>query len=309
MSKKSNSSLPKVSIVTPSYNQGWCIERTILSVLKQDYPNIEYIVMDSASTDETSSILKKYERDLAKIVQEKDKGQSDALNRGFKMTTGDILAYLNSDDCYASRTVISQAVERLMADDKPDLVYGRRYFIDKDGYFIRSWPHRKFDGDLLHLTCYLPQECAFWTREIYEKSGGMVDDSLRFAMDYELWLRFLKHGARFESINSIFGLFRWHENQKSQDLWKTVALPEIERLQKKYSPTTVKEFDLQVLHEEYLHGVNLIKAPRVYEVAIRLQRQRQRFLHESLADTPLDYWVYQQPDEQLSAVAAGIALG
>jgi glycosyltransferase involved in cell wall biosynthesis len=174
-----SAALPKVSIVTPSYNQGWCIERTILSVLKQDYPNIEYIVMDSDSTDETGKVLDKYENDIDIIVRKKDKGQSDALNRGFQMATGDILAYLNSDDCYASSRVVSDAVKELTRYDQTDLVYGMRYFIDREGYFIRSWTFREFDDDLLRVVCYLPQECAFWKRTIYEASGNYVDDTLQ----------------------------------------------------------------------------------------------------------------------------------
>lgn len=288
-----NSHLPKVSIITPSYNQGWCIERTILSVLKQDYPHIQYIVMDSASNDDTGRILKKYARQIDIIIQKRDKGQSDAINRGFKMASGDILAYLNSDDCYASKSVVSEAVERLMASDHPDVVYGRRYFIDKDGFFIKSWPHREFDADLLGIVCYLPQECAFWTKAIYDRCGGYVDDTLRFAMDYELWLRFLKNGATFKSIDAVFGLFRWHENQKTQDLWQTVAVPEIEGLQQKYLCKRAKDFELQVLLEEYMHDVNLIKEPRLYEKAIRFAKERNLVARESLADTPLDFWVHQ----------------
>jgi glycosyltransferase involved in cell wall biosynthesis len=296
---------PKVSIITPSYNQGWCIERTILSVLRQDYPNIEYIVMDALSTDETASVLKRYEGEIDIIVQEKDKGQADAINRGLKMASGDMLAYLNSDDCYASPSIVSQAVAELMSEDKPDVVYGRRYFIDQDGFFVRSWPYREFDAELLYLTCYLPQECCFWTRSIYEKGGGYVDESYRFAMDYELWLRLLKSGAKFKSIDAVFGLFRWHENQKSQELWKTVALPEIERLQMMHSTRSVKPFELQVLHEKYMHGVDLISEPRLYEKAIRLSKERNRVARESLADTPLDLWVFQHPDVRCASTNCG----
>lgn len=300
MSPTKSQQLPKVTIVTPSYNQGWCIERTILSVLKQDYPNIEYIVMDSASNDETPQILKKYSNQIAILKTEKDKGQSDAINRGFRMASGDILAYLNSDDCYASQSVVSQAVQALSHAEQPDLIYGRRVFIDKEGFFIRSWPYRDFNAELLRAVCYLPQECAFWTRSIYERAGGFVDDSLRFAMDYELWLRFLREGARFQSIDKIFGLFRWHENQKTQDLWQTVAVPEIEKLQQRYTCPSVKPFDLQVLYEEYMLGVNLLKQPRLYEKAVRLSRERTRIVHESLLDTPIDLWMYQQPEPRES---------
>ncbi len=278
--------------MTPSYNQGWCIERTILSVLKQDYPNIEYIVMDSASTDETGAILERFAGRIDKICREKDKGQSDALNRGFKMATGQILAYLNSDDCYASKTVVSDAVNALTSDTNIDAVYGRRYFIDKDGFFTRSYPHRGFDADLLKKSCYLPQECCFWTREIYERAGGFIDEKLRFAMDYELWLRFLKYNGRFKSLDQVYGLFRWHENQKSQDLWKQVALPEIAGLHQKYCDQVMQELDMQDVHEQYDFGVSFNTNSRAFQLAVRLLRHKNEFAHGSLADTPLDYWVY-----------------
>lgn len=285
------SAQPKVSIITPSYNQGWCIERTILSVLKQDYPHIEYIVMDSASTDETSQVLNKFQSQIAIIKREKDKGQSDALNRGFKMATGEILAYLNSDDCYASKTVVSDAVAALTKGGA-DAVYGRRYFIDKDGYFTRSHPFRPFDADVLKQSCYLPQECCFWTRKIYDAAGGYVDENLRFAMDYDLWLRFLKSGARFESLDRVYGLFRWHENQKSQDLWKKVAIPEIASLHKKYTTQVQREIDMQNAHEQYDFGIILDKNSRLFHTVIRLSRNKDSYAQRMLADTPLDYWVY-----------------
>jgi glycosyltransferase involved in cell wall biosynthesis len=293
-----STSLPLVSIITPSYNQGWCIERTILSVLKQDYKNIEYIVMDSNSTDETGEILDRYEGRIQKICREKDKGQSDALNRGFKMASGQILAYLNSDDCYASKSVVGEAVSALTSDrvgtatSEVDAVYGRRYFIDKDGFYTRSYPYREFDAELLKKSCYLPQECCFWTREIYERAGGFVDENLRFAMDYDLWLRFLKAGAKFRSLDRVYGLFRWHENQKSQDLWKQVALPEIASLHEKYGHQVMKELDMQDFHEQYDFGVSFNTNSRAFQLAVRLLRHKNDFAQGSLADTPLDYWVY-----------------
>jgi hypothetical protein len=105
----------------------------------------------------------------------------------------------------------------------------------------------------------------------------------------------------FRSIDRVFGLFRWHENQKTQDLWQTVAIPEIERLQRKYGCRQVKDFELQVLHEKYIHGVDLLSQPRLYEKAIRLSRERNRLTIESLADTPLDLWVYQHPEPKILA--------
>lgn len=290
MASSNSSTSPRVSIVTPSYNQGWCIERTILSVLRQDYDNIEYVVMDSASTDETRHILAKYSNEIDIICQEKDKGQSDALNRGFKKTTGQILAYLNSDDCYASRTVVSDAVKILTSEPGIDLVYGRRYFIDKNGFYTRAYPYRDYDKELLKKSCYVPQECTFWTREIYERAGGFVDENLRFAMDYELWLRFLHHGANFKSIDAVYGLFRWHEDQKSQDLWKTVALPEIAGLQTKYCDAVMHEMEMQNEAELHDFGANINSDRLAFGLAIELWKRRNTLMENAFSGTPLDQW-------------------
>jgi glycosyltransferase involved in cell wall biosynthesis len=284
---------PIVSVVTPSYNQGAFIERTILSVLRQDYPHVECIVLDSLSTDETAAVLEKNKNEISILVREKDKGQADAINKGLARCSGQIMAYLNADDCYASPTVISEAVEALQ-ETKADMVYGRRYSIDPDGFFAHCYPHRSFDAELEKKINVIPQECTFWTRDIYERADGFVNEKYQFAMDYELWLRFLSHGARFEAIEKVFGLFRWQPNQKSLVIRNSVGLPEIAKLQEQYAGAVTHVADMQALFESFYFNVNQITNPKANRMASRAWDIQLQMLRQSLADTPIDHWVFQQ---------------
>src|SRR5439155_16486151 len=135
---------PKVSLVTPSFNQAQYIERTLRSVLCQDYPHLEYIVMDAASTDGTVDILRRYEDAIDVLVVARDDGQSDALNRGFRLAGGDILGYLNADDCLSPPSTISQVVARFRENRSAYAVYGPRYYIGEGGVFFLVYPYRPF---------------------------------------------------------------------------------------------------------------------------------------------------------------------
>lgn len=247
---------PRVSIVTPSYNQAPFIERTLRSVLCQDYCNVEYIVMDGASTDGTREILANYESNLDILVSEPDAGQSDALNKGFARASGDILAYLNSDDCYASAQVISSVIAYFQANPDVDVVYGRRYTIGADGQLAHFLPYRSFSANMLRQVCYIPQEATFWTRRLYERVGGVIDTTFDFAMDYDLWLRFLRGGARFMAVPEFYGLFRYYPDQKTAARWQTKGLPEIARLQREHLGRDMPEQEMMDYHAEYFYGAN-----------------------------------------------------
>lgn len=281
--------LPKVSIITPSYNQGEFIERTILSVLGQDYPNLEYMVFDGASRDDTQRVLKRYNAYIDRIVSEKDNGQADALNRGFQHCSGEILAYMNSDDCYASKTVISRAVQYFQDNPEVDVICGQRYFIDENGYFHFCYPTRPFSKADLYLSCYIFQECTFWRRSIYEKAGGYIDDSFRFAMDYELWLRFLKVGATFLAVDDVFGLFRSYDNQKSIAQWQQSGLPEIERVYKQYCDRCVPEEEMVNAYLEHFYRVNPAKNFEHYRLAFDLWNTLV-LSKKNILTLPIDTW-------------------
>lgn len=283
---------PLVSIVTPSFNQGQYIERTILSVLRQDYPNIEYIVLDALSTDETSQVLQKYDRQITRVVRAKDEGQADALNKGFAMSSGKIMAYLNADDCFSSPKIVSDAVNKFQRGDA-DVVYGRRYRITGSGFFLDSYPYRPFDEESIKKFNIVPQECSFWTRDIYDRAGAYVDKSLQFVMDYDMWLRFLAQGARFESVNTVYAYFRWHEQQKSQAIWREVCLPEVDKIQTKYVGSATKSDAMQTLHDSFYFGTDERTFPHLHWTATRLWKLQEERTRSSLADTPLDCWVYK----------------
>lgn len=205
---------PKVSIVTPSYNQGRFIERTLLSVLSQDYPNLEYFVQDGGSTDETIDVLNKYEDRLAGWASEKDNGQSHAINLGFGQCTGEIMAWLNSDDLLLPGT-LTCIVDYFSRHPDVDVVYGNRLLIDESDAEIGNWILPGHDGDVLSWADYIPQETLFWRRQIWHKVGGQVDESFKFAMDWDLLIRFRAAGAKFAHIPRFLGAFRIHETQKT----------------------------------------------------------------------------------------------
>jgi len=180
--------LPSVSIVTPSYNQAQFLEATIRSVLEQDYPYIEYIICDGGSTDGSVDIIKKYADRLAFWVSERDEGQSNAINKGLLRANGEILGWLNSDDCYLPGCV-SAVVETFDQHPEAGMVYGDVEIIDEDGRRIGKHPSRpyKFVEQLTHRMI-IPQPAAFWRREVLNKVGFLRTD-LHYAMDFDYWIR------------------------------------------------------------------------------------------------------------------------
>ncbi|MDD1682673.1 MAG: glycosyltransferase [Methanoregula sp.] len=205
--------LPLVTIVTPSYNQGRFIEETILSVLNQDYSNIEYIVIDGGSTDQTLDILRKYDGRLT-WFSEKDKGQTDAINKGLRLAKGEILAYLNSDDTYLPGA-ISRAV-RYLTSENPDssFVYGEGYHITAEGKIIGRYPTESFDFQHLAETCYICQPTTFWKRGVME-TIGLFDDSLHYALDYDYWIRIAKQYGTLGHINDYLANSRFYRETKT----------------------------------------------------------------------------------------------
>lgn len=179
-----------VSIVTPSYNQGQFIEETIRSVLSQDYENIEYIVMDGGSTDNTIDLLKKYDNKI-KWVSRPDSGQADAVNKGFKMATGEILGWLNSDDTYNPGTV-STVVKHFVESPETVMIYGDANFFDKRGQITGKYPSEPFNPKRLAETCFICQPTVFMRREVVEKVGSL-DLNLETCMDYDYWIRIGKY--------------------------------------------------------------------------------------------------------------------
>ncbi len=205
--------LPLVTIVTPSYNQGRFIAATIESVLSQDYPNLEYIIVDGDSNDETADVVARFAGRLT-FVSERDRGQSDAINKGFKLARGSIVAWLNSDDIFLPGA-IRKAVAALQRSPDVGAVYGEGYQIDVDGNIIgRFAPTQKFDlWRLIYLSDYILQQTVFFRRSVFDKVG-LLDESLYYGMDWEILMRIGLH-YRIEYIPEYMGAIREHESAKT----------------------------------------------------------------------------------------------
>ncbi len=208
-----NKEQPKISIVTPSFNQAQYLEATMRSVLEQDYANIEYIVVDGASTDGSVEIIEKYSNRLAWWVSEPDLGQTDAINKGFAHASGDILAWLNSDDTYESGA-LSEAAAFLQANPEVGLVYGDTNFIDADGNFIGKFNAQQTSLKRLRRGgVYIPQQAAFWRTDLW-RLVGPLDPSFYFAMDYDLWVR-LAAVTEIQYTPRLWANFRLHGDAKT----------------------------------------------------------------------------------------------
>jgi len=177
---------PLVTVVTPTLNSERFLEETIRSVLDQDYPRIEYIVMDGGSTDGSIDILRKYQRKLH-WESAPDRGAPDAVNRGFALGQGEILGYLNADDLYYPNAV-SAAVDALRESPEAAAVYGDAWWIDETGARIAPYPVRDFDRPLLERECFICQPASFLRRQPFENAGGL-DPDFHLTFDYEFWLR------------------------------------------------------------------------------------------------------------------------
>jgi glycosyltransferase involved in cell wall biosynthesis len=205
---------PKISIVTPSYNQAEFLERTILSVLNQNYPNLEYIVIDGGSTDRSVDIIKKYENYISYSVSEPDKGQADAINKGFRIATGDISGWLNSDDIYLSNT-LKNVVVYFKQNPNADIVFGNTLFINDKDEVIGDLKFTKFSlRSYIFKGFGLHQPSTFWKTEAFRDLGG-VRDHFDFCMDTDFFMRMARAGKKFRFFNKYLACFRITKIQKS----------------------------------------------------------------------------------------------
>jgi glycosyltransferase involved in cell wall biosynthesis len=213
-----DSSYPKLSVITPSYNQGKYLERTILSVLNQRYPNLDYIIIDGGSTDNSVSIIKKYERYLSYWVSESDKGQVDALNKGFSKATGEWVSFQNSDDVYFPET-FHRFSKAALANNNIDLLYGDLFMITPDDQVIellKTLPYSFFcqlvEGMQIH------NQSLFFKKRLLDEFG-LFDASYRFAFDYEFITRYsCQPGVTIKRVEGLAGALRVHEDAKSSTI-------------------------------------------------------------------------------------------
>jgi glycosyltransferase involved in cell wall biosynthesis len=206
-------STPLVSIVTPSFNQAAYLEATMQSVLGQDYPRIEYIVIDGGSTDGSLELIESYSGRLARWVSEPDRGQTDAINKGFSLANGEILAWLNSDDTYRPGAV-AEAVDFLTHHPEVGMVYGRAYYIDEDGKVVGRYPAGPTDHrGLRQGLATIPQQATFFRARLWEMVRPL-DPSFYYAMDYDLWVR-ISALSPIAHVRREWANFRLHEASKS----------------------------------------------------------------------------------------------
>jgi tetratricopeptide (TPR) repeat protein len=228
--KPADSDWPKISIVVPTYNQGGFIEDALLSLLNQDYPHIEIIVIDGSSDDDTMSIVRRYKDRLAHVVSEPDRGQSDAINKGMALATGDLVTWLNSDDMLAPGALHIWALEWLRT--KADLLFGICVTHRNQRIDIVNQPRAKQSdftprtladiGDYWLRGHFFYQPEVVFTREIWLRAGGKVDTHNNYCMDYDLWMRFAELGARIAKVRWPTALFRRHDAQKTAQLDRCV---------------------------------------------------------------------------------------
>lgn len=259
---------PKISIITPSYNQGQFLEATILSVLNQNYPNLEYIVIDGGSTDNSVEIIRKYQKRLHFWVSEKDAGQTDAINKGIRRSSGDIIGWLNSDDKYVEGAFleVKNCFER-----HPDclLVYGNRILIDAQDNVIGWGVLPPFDPSKSGFT--VCSETAFWKREASQRAGELKTE-IRFAMDLEFFCRLYQIG-KFHKTNRFLGCFRCHDNSKSSTIAE-VGREEAEREWHRFFGTDNDNWKIAPQMSLLNRITALIKHPSL----IALPYMRHRFL-------------------------------
>ncbi len=248
-------SWPKITIITPSYNQGQFIEETILSVLCQNYPNLEYMIIDGGSNDNTVEVIKKYEKYVDYWESTKDRGQSDAINKGFKKTTGDIVTWLNSDDLFFPDTLFKVAALFKEKGNFRQIIYGEGdYLIDKYNLGLYNKTAQLAKKHPLELVDYIIQPSCFWGKVVIDEIGLLSDD-LHYGFDWDWFITAEKHNIPFTFTPNRFSVYRIHADHKSSSagMKRTIELAKI------YEKNVSKEISDAYIKLNSSQGIQSIK--------------------------------------------------
>ncbi len=250
---------PKITIVTPVFNQVKYIERTIASIINQNYPNLEYIITDGGSTDGTLSIIEKYRNQITKIISEPDQGMYHALEKGLKIATGEIIAWLNADDLYHYKSffIIAEIFQKY---NDVEFLMGQPSTFDENDRCVyvselRNWS--KYDFYIDKTNWVIQQESVFFRRNLWERCGGYINKEYKLAGDSELWTRFLINGnARLYMTNALIGGFRKREKQLSSN--REQYDNEVKQI---YNKALRSKTDVKILKRISFYKKYLIKIP------------------------------------------------
>ena len=230
--EKMSFNYPRISVVIPSFNQGRFLGSCLSSLITQAYPNLDIIVVDGGSTDNSVEVIRSFEEHLSSWSSEADSGQASAINKGMAHASGDILCWLNSDDCLAPNALLEVAHS---FDKHPsiDVVYGHRVLINESGEDVGRWILPYHSNLVLTFADFIPQETMFWRARTWQKVGAFIDESLEFAIDWDLICRFKDSGANFLLLPYFLGQFRLHAEQKTQSQIGT-GLKEMDLVRDRY---------------------------------------------------------------------------
>ncbi|HCN91965.1 FkbM family methyltransferase [Hyphomonas sp. UBA5107] len=250
---------PSISIVTPNYNTAGFIERTMKSVIDQGYPNLEYVVVDGNSTDGSQDIISKYRNSISGYISEPDEGHSDALNKGFAMTSGDIMGWINSDDLLLPGSLAAIG-EFFAKHPEVEWVTGQPTVVEEDGTWklhnLRKWSRVRFlNGNYR----WIQQESTFWRRSLWERAGGGLSRDIDLAVDFELWVRFFRH-AELYTYQLPLGTFRYREGQRStafRERYEAEALSVIQKEAENLDPDYKNTF--QAMFPETIHPLEYLE--------------------------------------------------
>ncbi len=269
--RSANAPLPQVAIVTPSYGQEKFIERTLRSVVDQPYPKLIYVVQDGGSKDRSAEIIARYASRLRHWESVKDKGQADAVHRGFaaisaELGPDDVMAWLNSDDLLAPSAVAFIA-DYFARHPDVDVIYGHRIIIDDDDREVGRWIMPRHHPHTLEWIDYVPQETMFWRKRAWDVAGG-IDPSFQFALDWDLLARFQQAGCRMVRVPYFLGAFRVHAEQKTSQAIHTTGADEMRRIRTRFHGERQDNFETINRHARHVRFWGAITA-RLHALGIR----------------------------------------